>query len=71
MLTAVCPTSHDADATPGAVLVEMDGIEELHRELTDRPCPFFDPAIGSRSLGPTTQVIAPSSSRLRFFERAQ
>ena len=63
-------SSHHDDGTPGTVvLVEMQGIEELHRELTERPYPFFNPAIEPHPLGRTMQLIDPSSNRLRFFER--
>ena len=64
-------SSHHDDGTPGSVvLVEMTGVEALHAEISARPYPFFNPAVGSHPLGRELQVIDPSSNRLRFFERS-
>jgi putative heme transporter len=53
------------------VLVEICGIDELHRELWSRPYPFFNPAIGPHPAGRTMEVIDPSSNRVRFVERSR
>ena len=64
-------SSHHDDGTPGTVvLVEMQGIEELHNEIAARPYPFFNPAIGPHPAGRIMELIDPSSNRSRFFERS-
>lgn len=64
-------SSHHDDGTPGTVvLVEMHGIDELHKEIAARPYPFFNPAVGPHPAGRVMEVIDPSSNRLRFFERS-
>ena len=64
-------SSHHDDGTPGTVvLIEIQGIDELHAELWSRPYPFFNPAVGPHPAGRVMEVIDPSSNRLRFFERS-
>ena len=64
-------SSHHDDGTPGTVvLVEMQGIDELHKEIAARPYPFFNPAVGPHPAGRIMELIDPSSNRLRFFERS-
>ena len=63
-------SSHHDDGTPGSVvLVTVDSLDELHRELHGRDYPFLNPGIepgpaGGREL----QVIDPASNRIRFYE---
>ena len=63
-------SSHHDDGTPGSVvLVELRGLDALHAELTARPYPFFNPAVGPHPAGRVMELIDPSSNRLRLFER--
>jgi ribosomal-protein-alanine N-acetyltransferase len=65
-------SSHHDDGTPGSVVLAMvQGVDDLHAELRERPYPFFNPAVepgpgGGREM----QVIDPASNRIRFYERA-
>jgi hypothetical protein len=70
-LTLHLSSYHD-DGTPGTVvLVEIEGIRDLHAELHAKGYPFMNPGIKP---GPGTNVtmelIDPFSNRIRFFERA-
>lgn len=66
-------STHHDDGTPGgAVLIEINDVETLHRELDQKEYGFLNPGLepapgGGREM----QLIDPFSNRLRFFERAQ
>src|SRR3712207_6477504 len=66
-------SSHHDDGTPGsAVLIETEGVADLHRELQGKGYPFLNPGLGPGPAGGCEmQLIDPASNRLRFFERAQ
>ncbi len=63
-------SEHHGDATPGSrVIVETTGIDELHKELTDRDYRYLKPGVeetewGSRVLS----VVDPFGNRLTFSE---
>jgi ribosomal-protein-alanine N-acetyltransferase len=64
-------SSHVDDGTPGtAVLIETQGVEELHTDLHGRDYPFLNPGIEPHGRGREMTLIDPASNRLRFFERA-
>ena len=66
-------SSHHDDGTPGsAVLIEIEGVADLHAELHAKDYPFFNPGLEpGPSDGREMQLIDPASNRLRFFERAR
>jgi len=60
------------DGTPGGVvLVEVRGIETLHKELHSKGYPFMNPGLdegpGEHML--STELIDPFGNLIRFFER--
>jgi Glyoxalase superfamily protein len=65
-------STHHGDGTPGGVvLVEVQGIKDLHRELHAKGYPFMNPGL---SEGPgdqmlSTELIDPFANLIRFFER--
>jgi ribosomal-protein-alanine N-acetyltransferase len=63
---------HD-DGTPGTVvLVEIEGIHDLHAELASRDYPFMNPGVEpGPGTNTTMELIDPFSNRIRFFERAR
>jgi catechol 2,3-dioxygenase-like lactoylglutathione lyase family enzyme len=64
-------SEHHGDGSPGLhVTIEIDGVDELHRELTVKAYRYMNPGIlttewGTRDLG----VIDPFGNRLTFSER--
>jgi len=64
-------SSHHGDGTPGsAVLIYMEDIEELHRELHDKDYPFYNPGLEPFGTARTVTVEDPASNILRFYERS-
>lgn len=62
-------SSHSGDGTPGtAVVIQVDNVEALHRELHQKNYPFMNPGIEPRGIGKEVEVLDPSSNQLRFFE---
>lgn len=65
-------SEHHGDGTPGThVIVDMTGVDELHRELGAKNYRYMNPGIrtqewGARELG----VIDPFGNRLIFSERS-
>ena len=63
-------SEHHGDGSPGAqVFVEMTGIEDFHREVTDKGYKFMKPGLhdefyGARSM----RVIDPFGNRISFNE---
>ncbi len=63
-------SEHHGDGSPGAhVFVEMTGIEDFHREVTDKGYKFMKPGLkdefyGARSMN----VIDPFGNRISFNE---
>jgi ribosomal-protein-alanine N-acetyltransferase len=66
-------SSHHDDGTPGhAVLIETQGVDDLHAELREKQYPFLNPGVGpGPGGGREMQLIDPASNRLRFYERAR
>jgi len=63
-------SSHSGDGTPGSVVVvQVDDIEALHRELHSRRYPYMNPGIEPRDgVGREMTVIDPASNQVRFFQ---
>lgn len=64
-------SSHSGDGTPGtAVVIWVDDVAGLHRELHSKSYPFMNPGIDPRGIGREVTVIDPASNEIRFFEPA-
>ena len=62
-------SSHAGDGTPGtAVVIQVDDVEALQRELGQRNYPFMNPGIEPRGIGKELVVLDPASNQIRFFE---
>ena len=62
-------SEHHGDATPGAkVLIELTGIDDLHRELTARDYRYIKPDIEVVEWGRVMSVTDPFGNRLVFSE---
>jgi catechol 2,3-dioxygenase-like lactoylglutathione lyase family enzyme len=62
-------SSHHGDGTPGtAVIVPVDDLAALERELHAKEYPFMNPGIGQRGPGHEMTVIDPASNEIRFFQ---
>jgi len=62
-------SSHHGDGTPGAVvLIVVDDVEALHRELHSRQYPFMNPGLDPHGAGREVVVLDPASNQIRFFE---
>jgi catechol 2,3-dioxygenase-like lactoylglutathione lyase family enzyme len=62
-------SSHSGDGTPGtAVVIQVDDVAALHRELHSKNYPFMNPGIEPRGIGKEVAVLDPASNELRFFE---
>jgi catechol 2,3-dioxygenase-like lactoylglutathione lyase family enzyme len=62
-------SSHAGDGTPGtAVVIQVDDVEALHRELASKRYPFMNPGIDPRGIGREMLVLDPASNQIRFFE---
>jgi catechol 2,3-dioxygenase-like lactoylglutathione lyase family enzyme len=62
-------SSHAGDGTPGtAIVIQVDDVEGLHRELHSRDYPFMNPGIEPRGIGREVTVLDPASNQIRFFE---
>lgn len=66
-------SEHYGDCSPGStVFVEMEGVEELHREVSAKNYKYLKPGLcnefyGARSM----EVIDPFGNRIRFNEYVQ
>jgi catechol 2,3-dioxygenase-like lactoylglutathione lyase family enzyme len=64
-------SEHHGDSTPGsAVLLPVDDIESLHRELQGKLYPYARPGIEETGWGRQMQIADPSGNRLRFCQLA-
>jgi catechol 2,3-dioxygenase-like lactoylglutathione lyase family enzyme len=62
-------SSHSGDGTPGtAIVIQVDDVEALHRELRAKHYPFMNPGIEPRGIGREVAVLDPASNQIRFFE---
>lgn len=62
-------SSHAGDGTPGTVVViQVDDVTALHRELHAKGYPFMNPGIDARGAGKEVLVLDPASNQIRFFE---
>ena len=62
-------SSHSGDGTPGAaVVIPVDDVAALHRELHAKSYPFMNPGIEARGIGRELAVLDPASNQIRFFE---
>ena len=62
-------SSHAGDGTPGTVVViQVDDLEALHRELHGKNYPFMNPGLDPRGTGREVAVLDPASNQVRFFE---
>jgi catechol 2,3-dioxygenase-like lactoylglutathione lyase family enzyme len=62
-------SEHHGDATPGSkVLIELTGIDDLHRELTARDYRYLKPHIEAVEWGRVMSVTDPFGNRLAFSE---
>jgi catechol 2,3-dioxygenase-like lactoylglutathione lyase family enzyme len=62
-------SSHAGDGTPGTVIViPLEDVAALHRELHTRDYPFMNPGIDPRGIGKEVTVFDPASNQVRFFE---
>ena len=65
-------TEHHGDATPGStIFVPVEGIAELHRELTDKQYRYAKPGVENVGYGMQLQVADPFGNRLRFCQLAK
>lgn len=65
-------SSHAGDGTPGtAIVIQVDDVIALHRELRGKGYPFMNPGIDPRGVGREVTVIDPASNQVRFFEEAR
>ena len=62
-------SSHAGDGTPGtAIVIQVDDVTALHRELHAKNYPFMNPGIEPRGTGKEVTALDPASNQLRFFE---
>ena len=62
-------SSHAGDGTPGtAIVIQVDDVAALHRELHGKNYPFMNPGIEPRGIGQEVTVLDPASNQIRFFE---
>ncbi|MGZ8290935.1 MAG: glyoxalase superfamily protein [Telluria sp.] len=62
-------SEHHGDSTPGSTnYVPLDGIAELHAELTAKRYTYARPAIHEVPWGRTMEVTDPFGNRFRFCE---
>ncbi len=62
-------SSHAGDGTPGtAIVIQVDDVAAVHRELHGRDYPFMNPGIEPRGIGKEVTVLDPASNQIRFFE---
>jgi len=63
----LCLSEHYGDGLPGAkVFIEVDDIDALHRELTDRKNSYMKPGIETMDWGRTLTVTDPFGNKLVF-----
>jgi uncharacterized glyoxalase superfamily protein PhnB len=64
-------SEHHGDGTPGShVVVQVDGIDDLHRELSAKHYRYMNPGIQTQEWGTREMtVVDPFNNRLIFSER--
>lgn len=64
-------SEHHGDGSPGAhVIIEVNGVDELHRDLTAKSYRYMNPGIETREWGTREVcVVDPSGNQLIFSER--
>jgi len=64
-------TEHHGDCTPGsAVFLEIEGLDDFHREITARDCPYLRPGIQDAFWDARLMTLLdPFGNRLMFNER--
>lgn len=63
-------SEHHGDATPGsAILVPIDDVDALHRELTERQYRYAKPGVEDAGWGRQLQVKDPFGNRLCFIQQ--
>jgi uncharacterized glyoxalase superfamily protein PhnB len=64
-------SEHHGDGTPGShVVVQVEGIDELHRELAAKHYRYMNPSIQTQEWGTReVMVVDPFNNRLIFSER--
>lgn len=65
-------SEHHGDGSPGAhTVVQVNGLEELHRELAAKDYPYMNPGIQTQEWGTREVcVVDPSGNQLIFSEPA-
>ena len=63
-------SEHHGDGTPGsAVFIDIEGLDQFHREVTAKPYKFYRPGIEDVPWNARVMsVIDPSGNRIRFNE---
>ena len=62
-------SSYPGDGTPGsAVVVQVEDVSALQRDLATKNYPFMNPGIEERGIGKELLVLDPASNQIRFFE---
>jgi catechol 2,3-dioxygenase-like lactoylglutathione lyase family enzyme len=66
-------SEHHGDGSPGIhVVVEVDGVEALHRELATKKYEYMNPGIETREWGTREVcVVDPSGNQVIFSERIE
>lgn len=60
-------SEHYGDCCPGAaVRIETEGLEDYHRELTDKKYKYYRPGIQENPWGKDMSVLDPFGNRLTF-----
>lgn len=63
-------SEHHGDATPGsAILVPIDDVDALHKELTERQYRYAKPGVEDAGWGRQLQVKDPFGNRLCFIQQ--
>jgi len=71
MRTLLNWSSFNADVTPGTeVFIEIDKLDSLHHELTDRQNPYMRPSFEDADWGRILTVIDPFGNRLVLVAKA-
>ncbi|MEU3962429.1 glyoxalase superfamily protein [Streptomyces buecherae] len=60
-------SEHHGDGTPGtAVYVELDGVRELHAELTAKEYPYLRPGLEEDGIGLSVTLLDPFGNQIRL-----
>ena len=62
-------SEHHGDGSPGAnIFVRMQGVDSLHKEISNRKYRFLRPSIENEPWGRVLAVIDPFGNRIQFCE---